>query len=152
MRDNADTVFVTDADTQLLAAFKSDPAKTDVKARIMTAGDEDFKVTGFDVNALRLETNFQENIFLLYSDSYNSGWKAFINGKPDRVYQANAAFKGIWVPPGPAAIELKYAPPAGAEMYILTIVFSFVFLFLTLWVLYRERGPQRAKEEETAYA
>ena len=89
----------------------------------------------------QLECNMDPNakIGILGSQHVHADWKVYINGKRERLYKANGAFKGIWLPAGQNIVELKYEPWGKTGVYIfVTIVFS-LFLFFTGFMLYRER-------------
>lgn len=140
MKDNVNKVFVSNVDEKLLKTFSSDHIGVEgTFTKALHTSDEEFKITHFDVNSLKFETHFKADKFLVYADSFHSGWKVFINGKSGRVYQANVAFKGIWLPPGPVNVVLKYEPLGGSGVYIFVTMFFAVFSVLTMWKLYYER-------------
>jgi hypothetical protein len=77
-------------------------------ARFIESDDPLVKVKEFDLNSIRFTTNFRKEEFLVYNDAYHREWQATINGKPTKIYQANAAFKGIWVPAGKNDVFFRY--------------------------------------------
>ena len=59
-----------------------------------------WNVDYFDVNTLRLKTDFSKPQVVVYNDSYTTSWKAYVDGMPVELIRANEAFKGINVPAG----------------------------------------------------
>ncbi|VAW19701.1 hypothetical protein MNBD_BACTEROID05-669 [hydrothermal vent metagenome] len=77
-------------------------------AQTLTAESDDFKVLKYDVNQIKVKTNFSQRKFLVYNDSYHSKWKAFVNGKEVDLVRANIGFKGLWVSAGENVVYLRY--------------------------------------------
>ncbi len=135
---NFNIVFVSNSDQPLLATFKGKPAAIPPHPQVIFQPTEVLKVSHFDVNSLRMETNFNTDKFLVYTESFNSNWKVLINGKPSKLYKANAAFKGIWLPPGHNTVYLKYQPWGGESIYIFVSLFFLLFSFYTVFWLCKE--------------
>jgi len=91
----------------------------------------------FDVNTLRLKSNFSKPQVIVYNDSYTSSWKAYLDGTPVALLRANQAFKGIKVPAGQHEVEFSYHPPGGTWVYMTATVALFIFLlwagFMLIW-------------------
>lgn len=49
--------------------------------------------------------------FLCFSIPYMDGWKAYVDGKKVKLYQANTAFMGVELPAGDHIVELRYWLP-----------------------------------------
>ena len=49
-----------------------------------------------------------ENGILFVSGNYHPYWKAFVNGKEQKVYKAFSTFRAVEVPKGKSTVELKY--------------------------------------------
>jgi uncharacterized membrane protein YfhO len=84
-----------------------------------------------------LKTDFEGNGFVVLSDHYYPGWKAFIDGKPATIYKTNAVMRGVVVPPGSHKLVYVYQP---WEIYGL-IALSLLALAASLVVLIKQRGP-----------
>ncbi|MDD3374792.1 MAG: YfhO family protein [Candidatus Omnitrophica bacterium] len=114
------------------------------QAQAVEAPSRYFEVVSFGVNSLEIRTNFDKDKFLVYTDSYQSDWKAVLNKRTQRIYRANVAFKGIFLPRGPNNLTLSYAPMGGEYTYWL-IFAMYIGMFLWLIVLFfKERnGKQR---------
>ncbi len=57
-----------------------------------------------------LDVNAPAKSFLVLSDTYYPGWKAYVDGKETKVYQANLALRGITVEAGNHRVEFRYQP------------------------------------------
>lgn len=64
----------------------------------------------FNANKLDLEINVKpgRSGWLIYADSFNPHWKAFINGQELPVREAYMAFKAIAVPEGTSQISFRF--------------------------------------------
>ena len=59
------------------------------QAQIISQDSAEFKIIQFDVNFIKLRTNFSSAKFLVYNDSYHTSWKVFVNGKENpEIYSA----------------------------------------------------------------
>ena len=104
---------------------------------------ENFRVLHFDVNSLKLKTNFPARKFLVYNDSFHSYWKVFINGKEEKIFRANMAFKGVWLPGGENIVYFRYAPPMAAYPPIFGAFFFGAFFLYTTGVFLSNRSPEK---------
>ena len=68
--------------------------------------------------------------FLVLADTYDSGWKSYINGQISKVYQVNGALRGVRVPAGDSRVVFKYEP----DSFKNGILISFSSLMLLLIV------------------
>lgn len=88
------------------------------------------KVEHFDVNRLIISLEAPSRKFLVYTDGYTKHWKVLVNGQVQKLYRAQAAFKGVWVPAGKSVVEFRYAPPGGGWIYLWV-----TFCFVVFWGL-----------------
>ena len=58
----------------------------------------------------KLETTLQSPGFLVITDSFDSGWKTYVDQQPVKTILTNFAFQGIEVPEGTHTITRKYTP------------------------------------------
>jgi len=96
-----------------------------------------------DANTWVLKAHLPNSRFLVINDNYNSGWHAFINGHPCRLFRANVSFKGLWVPSGESSIVLRFASPQRYLLHFaLTAFFAGIFLYLLMLLRKEKRlGP-----------
>ena len=48
--------------------------------------------------------------FLVLSDAYYPGWRAWVDHQPARIYIANGAFRAVWVSDGAHDVEMRFEP------------------------------------------
>ena len=95
------------------------------------------------MNSVQLKTDFSRRRFLVYNDNFYPGWRVFVNGREEKLYRANYAFKGVWVDPGEWAIEFRFGSPGRIMLgYGLMAVFALVLLLL---ILFWRRSDQLSK-------
>ena len=89
------------------------------------------KVLSFSSNTLRLTVNNPPDgpaaNWLYYADTWHPLWKAQVNGKAVKVFQANLAYKAIRLEPGSNSVEFRF----GSSIYdiaALTINLNWLFL------------------------
>ena len=76
-------------------------------------------------NRLQLLVNSKEDNLLVLSDTYYPGWKAFVDGTPQKIYQADYAFRAIPLNSGTHRLEFVYDPMSfklGAGVTLLGIL------------------------------
>ncbi len=85
-------------------------------------------VLSFDPNSLLLEVDSPEDSFLYYSDVFDKDWRVFIDGKENKVYRTNLAFKSVLVEKGSHRVSWVYDP----VLYKITLYCYFAGIFLAV--------------------
>ena len=70
--------------------------------------------------------------FLVFAETYNSGWRVLIDGRRAPLLRANGAFSAVFVPAGEHEIERRYSPPGlavGAAISLLSVALLVVAAF-----------------------
>jgi hypothetical protein len=102
-------------------------------------------------NRLVLRVKAKGNTLLVLSDTFYPGWKAFVDGKEEKILRANYNFRTVPLTAGTHRVEFVYDPLSfklGAIITFLTIV-SCIGVGL---ILRRRKGrPQRAAPTESKY-
>lgn len=81
-------------------------------------------------NFVEIKTKSKKEGFLILADSYDPGWKAYINGREVKVYQVNGALRGVRVPGGENLVIFKYQPKSFTTgVMISTISLFLLFIF-----------------------
>ncbi len=76
-------------------------------------------------NQLQLFVETSEDSLLLLSDTYYPGWKVLVDGKPEKIYRANYAFRAVPLSAGAHRIRFVYDPASfklGAGVTLLGIL------------------------------
>jgi len=88
-----------------------------------------------------LDVTLEADAIVVVADTYNAGWRAWIDGQPTRIHPANLLFRGIPVPAGTHTLELRYAPPAFRWGVLL---FSIGAVACCLMIVAPRRAPSRS--------
>ncbi len=101
-------------------------------AEIITPTSTHVQVVDYNVNQIKLKTSYDTKKFLVYLDSFHSGWLAFVNGKPVPIFRSHVAFKGIWLPAGENLIQFQFSPPW--RHYLNLFLMGLFYLFFSGWI------------------
>lgn len=72
--------------------------------------------------------------FLVLSDNYYQGWRAYVDGKETKIYKTNGVFKGILIEgPGEHNIKFVFKPPYTSNGLLISIISSCVIIMCILW-------------------
>jgi len=79
--------------------FKKDPPAQD-----------SVHITEYKYNSVKVNVVSRSSQFLVLSDTFFEGWKAYVNGAEAPLYEANFAFRAVAVPPGRHTVLFRYEP------------------------------------------
>ena len=68
------------------------------------------EITSYDINDITLEVDNPADGFLVLSEIYYPGWKAFIDGQETKVLKADYALRAIYLPEGQHQIRFTFDP------------------------------------------
>ncbi|MFL5761721.1 MAG: YfhO family protein [Thermomicrobiales bacterium] len=91
---------------------------------------ESVRVTHFEPDKEDLTATLNAPGIVVISEMYASGWKAYVDGEPAKIYATDYVLRGIAIPSGTHSIEMRYAPasiPRGIAISLGTLA-----LLLTL--------------------
>jgi hypothetical protein len=83
------------------------PART---AEADSAGES--RVVSYLPDRVQLEVSSRRPAVVVLLDSFDPGWKAWVDGEPARILRANVAFRAVPVPAGVHRVEMRYRPRA----------------------------------------
>ena len=83
---------------------------------------------------LDVESDVEATVVIL--QSFSSGWRVWIDGRPTAVYPANVLFQAVRVPSGSHAVALRYRPVSLVRGAFVT---GAGVLGLVWWAVYRRR-------------
>ena len=90
-------------------------------------------------NELRVATVTSESRFLVVSEVYFPGWRAYVDGTETTVYRTNYLFRGVVVPAGQHVVRFVYRP---ASVTAGVSVSSLAIIILGVVTLYPWAGPR----------
>lgn len=129
-----DIVFIEEA---IPGQFNS--LKTDIIRPIPESAPRGkIAVTAFGPNEISMTVYTSQDCFLYYSDGYDPSWQVFIDGRPDKIYKANIAFKAVILPQGNHLVRFLYRP----RLYCFSLFTYFLGLTLagTFWKFFPIRS------------
>jgi hypothetical protein len=67
-------------------------------------------ITSYNINNIALEVNNPADGFLVLSEIYYPGWKAFVDGQPTKVLKADYALRAVQLPAGRHTVRFTFDP------------------------------------------
>lgn len=87
------------------------------------------EILKYEHSRVVLKTEFNDKGFVILSDQYYPGWKAYIDGKPTKIYKTFGVLRGVVVPEGEHELVFRYLP---VKIYILLVVSILTVLCITV--------------------
>ena len=145
--DNAEPAF---------AAAAQKPAQDDAEtvadqegeAMVVMRDSPSVRLLYYDVNSIKVRTKFSTKKFMVFNNSYHSGWRAFINGQQVPVYRANVAFKGVWVPPGENIVYMRFLSLSRYWFNVLLMVIFNVVFYVLVYLIIKDNRNRLAIGEK----
>jgi len=85
----------------------------------------------YNPNKVLIRTSSNTDSFLVFNDSYDKGWKAFIDNQETRIYRTNYALRGLIVPEGEHEVYFVYRPDSFTYGLVITMA-SLVLLLVII--------------------
>jgi hypothetical protein len=85
-------------------------------------------LSGYASDRITVAVSTDQAGYLVLPDAYYPGWQATINGQLTAVYQANYAFRAVYVPAGEHTVEFTFRP----AIWIVGLTISGLTLLLLL--------------------
>lgn len=89
------------------------------------------KITKYTPNRVFIEANMENDGFLVLSDTFYPGWKAFVDGNEQEILAANYLLRALYLGKGAHEIEFRYSPltfKIGSVISILTVFLLIIYL------------------------
>ncbi|MBI5233361.1 MAG: YfhO family protein [Deltaproteobacteria bacterium] len=106
--------------------FRPNSKQSQVSARIVE----------YKANRVEIKTQTKGNGVLVLTDTYYPGWKAYVDGKPAKIYRVNGLVRGVFLNNGEHTVIFSYLPlsfTAGSAL-------SLVSLSIIITLLWKARG------------
>lgn len=68
------------------------------------------RITSYESQRVTIEAEASTPSVLMLNDTNFPGWRAFVNGRPEPILQADYLFRGVIVPAGKSVVEFSYEP------------------------------------------
>lgn len=73
-------------------------------------GSGSAEIISYAPEAVTIKTDASSPKLLFLSDVFDSGWKAFVDGKESRIYRADYDFRAVGISAGKHTVEFRFAP------------------------------------------
>ncbi len=104
----------------------------EINLSLAGAGSSKTEIVSYKPNKVDLRVNLTADGILVLSDTYLSGWRAFVDGKLTKIYPANVLFRGIFLPQGNHQITFIYKP----NWLLPSLVISLATMILALYAIF----------------
>lgn len=102
---------------------------------INNGGDGEIEVVNYSPNRIRLKVKAENPGFIYLSDTYYPEWEALVDGKKEKIYQANYAFRAIPIlEKGEHKVDLYFS---AITFKLGTLISSLSFLILLIIVFHK---------------
>ncbi|QIN77471.1 YfhO family protein [Rubrobacter marinus] len=138
----------------LLASGAVDPGETALLeetppglARPVDASSDRARVTEHGADRIELETTTGAPGLLVLSETYYPAWKAYVDGRPARLYRADHLLRAVPVPAGEHSVELRYESATLQLGIAVSSVVGAILVALAVAAVVRRRkkaGPRTA--------
>ncbi len=98
---------------------------------------ETVRIRNYEPNRIDLEVRSPSHAFLLLSELYCPGWKAYVDGKKEEVLRADYVLRAVRVPTGEHSVSFVYRPGSFFQGLALTLIT--LFSLPVLWLVYYKR-------------
>ncbi|MDI6892710.1 MAG: YfhO family protein [Actinomycetota bacterium] len=141
-------------DAQTLALLNSpdfDPRRTVIISENLAGampvassgpGKAHVNIDAYSPNEIRLSADLKNDGFLVLSEIYYPGWKAYVDGKEEKVYRANYLLRAVYLREGKHQVRMVFEPDSykmGLRITLFTLAAVVLFLGFELgrWVVGR---------------
>jgi hypothetical protein len=93
-------------------------------------------ISHYGTDRIVAETKFRRTGFVVLSDQYYPGWKAYLDGKRVPIYRTDGLLRGVMIPPGSHLLEFRYNPMMIKVCLLFAAVFT-ALCFICLLLCYR---------------
>jgi hypothetical protein len=94
------------------------------------------RITDYQINSIETEFSASSDGWLLFSEQFYPGWKAWCDGKSIPIYRANYILRAIPVPAGQHKVMMKYSPLSFKAGAVLSLISLFAFLGMIFKSIY----------------
>lgn len=103
----------------------------------LETGNSSVKLEQNSPNIIHIGVSTTSSGFLFLSEGYAPGWSASIDGIESKIYRANGAFMGLFIPEGMHSITFSYFPNSFRIGIIVSAVSAAGIIFFFLFQLLR---------------
>ncbi len=90
------------------------------------------RIVEYHPEKVTIEANLSQEGFLVLSDSWYPGWKAFVDGVETEVLKANYIMRAVKLVPGRHQIEFLYDNPPSFKLGIIISLSTLLLIFILI--------------------
>ena len=68
------------------------------------------QITKYEPHLVRMEIDTPKSGYLFFGDCFDSGWRVYVDGKRDKIYRADYAFRAVELSEGKHSVSFIYKP------------------------------------------
>ena len=110
----------------------------------------EIKNINYTANKITLSAELDQNGFLVLSDTYYPGWKAYVDGKETTIYKTDYIIRSIFLEKGFHNVEFIYDPISFKIGYITTLSTLFILIIYGGFCYYGYYSKKSFKKKNTA--
>ncbi|MFC2046104.1 YfhO family protein [Chloroflexota bacterium] len=93
------------------------------------------EITRYAPHEVVIEADLSDDGFLVLSDTHYPGWRVYVDGREDRIYQADYLFRAVFLEEGKHVVEFRYNPLSFLIGLAITLVTAAILCGLAVAVL-----------------
>ncbi|MHB1443899.1 MAG: YfhO family protein, partial [Candidatus Humimicrobiaceae bacterium] len=104
------------------------------------------EIVEYKNNKVVLKTKSAEDSYLVFSDTYYPGWKAYIDKNETKIYKTDGVLKGIYIPVGEHEVIFSFLPN-NFWLGVSVTIFSYISLIIAAVILFfkKDKSPPNKK-------
>jgi hypothetical protein len=100
---------------------------------------ESVEISEYKNDKIEVTVSLPTPKILVLSETFYPGWKAYLDGRETKIYQANYAFRAVPVPAGIHTVTFVYDPTSVKVGRAITIFTLLTFIFLSISYSFKGR-------------
>jgi len=91
------------------------------------------EIISYEEDKITINVNSDAASLLILTDTYYTGWKAYVDGVETEIYRADGLVRAVFVPTGNHTVEFSYLPDSFVNGVIISLVTGGVLLSLFVY-------------------
>jgi len=98
-------------------------------------------ITSYALNAITLAVSTPKEGYLVLSEVYYPGWHAYVDGRPEKIYQADWTLRAVRLAAGSHDVEIRFEPKSFYAGARITFASAGLLLAVLLFSLRKRKKP-----------
>jgi len=103
-------LFDTSFDPSKSIVLEENAGENEQKERVINTDDVSIRSFSDNKNEITVRITSSFDGFLMLTDNYYPGWRAYVDSKEVKIYRANYTFRAIRFPKGTHDVDFRYQP------------------------------------------